>query len=174
MLKNVERKCPYCPDRFHNGIGLANHVRGHLNRVGVSYNVRHFISPEEVNAIERKFSYQKKRKKGEDRDGEGMRQRELNFSGSENWFKEYGLESLGGRWSHSRFRDCLSLWLQWPTSTQTPSASCAASSAVPGSTRAPACLAMRGHTCEISGSPTGRSPSRPSTSCGSSSPAART
>ncbi|XP_048869174.1 protein Wiz-like isoform X1 [Brienomyrus brachyistius] len=63
MLKNVERKCPYCPDRFHNGIGLANHVRGHLNRVGVSYNVRHFISPEEVNAIERKFSYQKKRKK---------------------------------------------------------------------------------------------------------------
>ncbi|XP_061086485.1 protein Wiz-like [Conger conger] len=66
MLKNIERKCPYCPDRFHNGIGLANHVRGHLNRVGVSYNVRHFISPEEVNAIERKFSYQKKRKKGKE------------------------------------------------------------------------------------------------------------
>ena len=64
-LKSVERKCPYCPDRFHNGIGLANHVRGHLNRVGVSYNVRHFISPEEVNAIERKFSYQKKKKKGQ-------------------------------------------------------------------------------------------------------------
>ncbi|GAA6215463.1 protein Wiz-like isoform X1 [Lates japonicus] len=62
-LKSVERKCPYCPDRFHNGIGLANHVRGHLNRVGVSYNVRHFISPEEVNAIEKKFSYQKKKKK---------------------------------------------------------------------------------------------------------------
>lgn len=66
MSKSVERKCPYCPDRFHNGIGLANHVRGHLNRVGVSYNVRHFISPEEVNAIEKKFSYQKKKKKGED------------------------------------------------------------------------------------------------------------
>lgn len=64
-LRSVERKCPYCPDRFHNGIGLANHVRGHLNRVGVSYNVRHFISPEEVNAIERKFSYQKKKKKGQ-------------------------------------------------------------------------------------------------------------
>lgn len=63
-LKPVEKKCPYCPDRFHNGIGLANHVRGHLNRVGVSYNVRHFISPEEVNAIEKKFSYQKKKKKG--------------------------------------------------------------------------------------------------------------
>uniref|UniRef100_A0A8C4TH73 Protein Wiz-like n=1 Tax=Erpetoichthys calabaricus TaxID=27687 RepID=A0A8C4TH73_ERPCA len=63
LLKNMERKCPYCPDRFHNGIGLANHVRGHLNRVGVSYNVRHFISPEEVNAIEQKFSYQKKKKK---------------------------------------------------------------------------------------------------------------
>lgn len=65
VLKSVERKCPYCPDRFHNGIGLANHVRGHLNRVGVSYNVRHFISPEEVNAIEKKFSYQKKKKKGQ-------------------------------------------------------------------------------------------------------------
>lgn len=64
-LTSVERKCPYCPDQFHNGIGLANHVRGHLNRVGVSYNVRHFISPEEVNAIERKFSYQKKKKKGQ-------------------------------------------------------------------------------------------------------------
>lgn len=64
-LKSVERRCPYCPDRFHNGIGLANHVRGHLNRVGVSYNVRHFISPEEVNAIEKKFSYQKKKKKGQ-------------------------------------------------------------------------------------------------------------
>ncbi|XP_032392310.1 protein Wiz [Etheostoma spectabile] len=63
MFRSVERKCPYCPDRFHNGIGLANHVRGHLNRVGVSYNVRHFISPEEVKAIERKFSYQKKKKK---------------------------------------------------------------------------------------------------------------
>ncbi|XP_036004333.1 protein Wiz isoform X4 [Fundulus heteroclitus] len=65
-LRSVERKCPYCPDRFHNGIGLANHVRGHLKRVGVSYNVRHFISPEEVNAIEKKFSYQKKKKKGND------------------------------------------------------------------------------------------------------------
>lgn len=64
MLKNEERKCPYCADRFHNGIGLANHVRGHLNRVGVSYNVRHFISAEEVKAIEQKFSFQKKKKKG--------------------------------------------------------------------------------------------------------------
>ncbi|XP_051904713.1 protein Wiz isoform X2 [Hippocampus zosterae] len=62
-LRSVERKCPYCPDRFHNGIGLANHVRGHLNRVGVSYDVRHFISPAEVNAIEKRFSYQKKKKK---------------------------------------------------------------------------------------------------------------
>lgn len=63
-LKHEERKCPYCPDRFHNGIGLANHVRGHLNRVGVSYNVRHFISAEEVKAIERRFSFQKRKKKG--------------------------------------------------------------------------------------------------------------
>jgi hypothetical protein len=32
--------------------------------VGVSYNVRHFISAEEVKAIERRFSFQKKKKKG--------------------------------------------------------------------------------------------------------------
>ncbi|XP_072255849.1 protein Wiz isoform X2 [Pyxicephalus adspersus] len=63
-LRSEERECPYCPDRFHNGIGLANHVRGHLNRVGVSYNVRHFISAEEVKAIEQNYSFQKKRKKG--------------------------------------------------------------------------------------------------------------
>lgn len=63
-MKTVEKKCPYCQDCFDNGIGLANHIRGHLNRVGVSYKVRHFISPEEVNAIEKKFSYQKKKKKG--------------------------------------------------------------------------------------------------------------
>ncbi|KAF7698141.1 protein Wiz isoform X3 [Silurus meridionalis] len=63
LLKTVEKKCPYCQDCFDNGIGLANHIRGHLNRVGVSYKVRHFISPEEVNAIEKKFSYQKKKKK---------------------------------------------------------------------------------------------------------------
>ncbi|XP_073509998.1 protein Wiz isoform X3 [Phyllobates terribilis] len=62
-LRSEERECPYCPDRFHNGIGLANHVRGHLNRVGVSYNVRHFISAEEVKAIEQNYSFQKKRKK---------------------------------------------------------------------------------------------------------------
>ncbi|XP_069087774.1 protein Wiz isoform X3 [Pleurodeles waltl] len=65
ILRSEEKKCPYCPDQFHNGIGLANHVRGHLNRVGVSYNVRHFISAEEVKAIEQKFSFQKKKKKGE-------------------------------------------------------------------------------------------------------------
>ncbi|XP_078538154.1 protein Wiz isoform X8 [Lissotriton helveticus] len=64
ILRSEEKKCPYCPDQFHNGIGLANHVRGHLNRVGVSYNVRHFISAEEVKAIEQKFSFQKKKKKG--------------------------------------------------------------------------------------------------------------
>ncbi|XP_078538110.1 protein Wiz isoform X2 [Lissotriton helveticus] len=63
ILRSEEKKCPYCPDQFHNGIGLANHVRGHLNRVGVSYNVRHFISAEEVKAIEQKFSFQKKKKK---------------------------------------------------------------------------------------------------------------
>ncbi|XP_039985402.1 zinc finger protein 644 isoform X2 [Xiphias gladius] len=45
----VEHKpCPYCPAMFESGVGLSNHVRGHLHRVGLSYNVRHMVSPEQV------------------------------------------------------------------------------------------------------------------------------
>ncbi|XP_064844023.1 protein Wiz-like isoform X2 [Oncorhynchus masou masou] len=94
-LKSVERKCPYCPDRFHNGIGLANHVRGHLNRVGVSYNVRHFISPEEVNAIEKKFSYQKKKKKVANFDPD-------TFSVMRCEFCNAGFDTRAGLSSHAR------------------------------------------------------------------------
>ncbi|XP_067829231.1 protein Wiz-like isoform X2 [Heptranchias perlo] len=63
MFPLEERECPYCPDKFHTGIGLANHVRGHLKRVGISYNTRHFISAEEVTAIEKEFSLQKLKRK---------------------------------------------------------------------------------------------------------------
>ncbi|KAM3864383.1 protein Wiz [Diretmus argenteus] len=94
-LRSVERKCPYCPDRFHNGIGLANHVRGHLNRVGVSYNVRHFISPEEVNAIEKKFSYQKKKKKVANFDPD-------TFSVMRCEFCSAGFDTRAGLSSHAR------------------------------------------------------------------------
>ncbi|KAM9844170.1 protein Wiz [Aulostomus maculatus] len=94
-LKSVERKCPYCPDRFHNGIGLANHVRGHLNRVGVSYNVRHFISAEEVNAIEKKFSYQKKKKKVANFDPD-------TFSVMHCEFCSAGFDTRAGLSSHAR------------------------------------------------------------------------
>ncbi|XP_023813753.1 protein Wiz isoform X2 [Oryzias latipes] len=94
-LKPVEKKCPYCPDRFHNGIGLANHVRGHLNRVGVSYNVRHFISPEEVNAIEKKFSYQKKKKKVANFDPD-------TFSVMHCEFCKAGFDTRAGLSSHAR------------------------------------------------------------------------
>ncbi|KAM7410568.1 hypothetical protein PAMA_001819 [Pampus argenteus] len=45
----VEHKlCPYCPAMFKSGVGLSNHVRGHLHRVGLSYNARHMVSPEQV------------------------------------------------------------------------------------------------------------------------------
>lgn len=45
----AERKpCPYCPAVFKSGVGLSNHVRGHLHRVGLSYNARHVVSPEQV------------------------------------------------------------------------------------------------------------------------------
>uniref|UniRef100_A0A8D0G4I1 WIZ zinc finger n=1 Tax=Sphenodon punctatus TaxID=8508 RepID=A0A8D0G4I1_SPHPU len=95
MLKNEERKCPYCPDRFHNGIGLANHVRGHLNRVGVSYNVRHLISAEEVKAIEQKFSFQKKKKKVANFDPSTFSLMRCEFCGA-------GFDTRAGLSSHAR------------------------------------------------------------------------
>ncbi|TNN72839.1 Zinc finger protein 644 [Liparis tanakae] len=42
------KRCPYCPALFESGVGLSNHVRGHLHRVGLSYNARHMVSPEQV------------------------------------------------------------------------------------------------------------------------------
>ncbi|XP_031205049.1 protein Wiz isoform X3 [Mastomys coucha] len=94
-LKHEDRKCPYCPDRFHNGIGLANHVRGHLNRVGVSYNVRHFISAEEVKAIERRFSFQKKKKKVANFDPGTFSLMRCDFCGA-------GFDTRAGLSSHAR------------------------------------------------------------------------
>ncbi|XP_061098293.1 zinc finger protein 644-like [Conger conger] len=50
-----ERKsCPYCPAQFESGVGLSNHVRGHLHRVGLSYNARHVVSPEQVASQDRR------------------------------------------------------------------------------------------------------------------------
>ncbi|KAI3369083.1 hypothetical protein L3Q82_026051, partial [Scortum barcoo] len=50
----VEHKpCPYCPAIFESGVGLSNHVRGHLHRVGLSYNARHMVSPEQVASQDR-------------------------------------------------------------------------------------------------------------------------
>ncbi|KAM9312538.1 protein Wiz [Gastrophryne carolinensis] len=94
-LRNEERECPYCPDRFHNGIGLANHVRGHLNRVGVSYNVRHFISAEEVKAIEQNYSFQKKRKKVANFDPSTFSLMRCEFCGA-------GFDTRAGLSSHAR------------------------------------------------------------------------
>lgn len=53
LIKNgdfkVDRKsCPYCPAMFRSGIGLSNHIRGHLHRVGVSYKARHVVSAAQV------------------------------------------------------------------------------------------------------------------------------
>nr|XP_036874134.1 protein Wiz isoform X2 [Manis javanica] len=95
VLKHEERKCPYCADRFHNGIGLANHIRGHLNRVGVSYNVRHFISAEEVKAIERRFSFQKKKKKVANFDPGTFSLMRCDFCGA-------GFDTRAGLSSHAR------------------------------------------------------------------------
>ncbi|XP_051986996.1 zinc finger protein 644 isoform X1 [Xyrauchen texanus] len=48
-LSFVGRKCcPYCPAVFESGVGLSNHIRGHLHRVGLSYDARHVVSPEQV------------------------------------------------------------------------------------------------------------------------------
>ncbi|XP_030646934.1 zinc finger protein 644 [Chanos chanos] len=50
----IERKaCPYCPAMFESGVGLSNHVRGHLHRLGLSYDARHVVSPEQVASQDR-------------------------------------------------------------------------------------------------------------------------
>ncbi|KAJ8418540.1 hypothetical protein AAFF_G00000390 [Aldrovandia affinis] len=48
------RSCPYCPAVFESGVGLSNHVRGHLHRVGLSYDARHVVSPEQVASQDRR------------------------------------------------------------------------------------------------------------------------
>ncbi|MBN3277792.1 ZN644 protein, partial [Polyodon spathula] len=58
---SVESKsCPYCPAVFESGVGLSNHVRGHLHRVGLNYNARHAVSPEQVASQDRKPRIRKK------------------------------------------------------------------------------------------------------------------
>ncbi|KAM9720231.1 zinc finger protein 644a [Menidia menidia] len=47
-LESDRKTCPYCPAVFESGVGLSNHVRGHLHRVGLSYNARHVVPPEQV------------------------------------------------------------------------------------------------------------------------------
>ncbi|XP_037132518.1 zinc finger protein 644a [Syngnathus acus] len=42
------KNCPYCPAVFQSGVGLSNHVRGHLHRVGLTYTARHVLTPEKV------------------------------------------------------------------------------------------------------------------------------
>ncbi|XP_026882146.2 zinc finger protein 644 isoform X1 [Electrophorus electricus] len=50
----IDRKsCPYCPAVFESGVGLSNHVRGHLHRMGLSYEARHMLSPEQVASQDR-------------------------------------------------------------------------------------------------------------------------
>ncbi|KAG7321557.1 hypothetical protein KOW79_014415 [Hemibagrus wyckioides] len=53
LMKNGDfnvnlKSCPYCPAVFQSGIGLSNHIRGHLHRVGVSYKARHVVSVAQV------------------------------------------------------------------------------------------------------------------------------
>uniref|UniRef100_A0A8C5E7U1 C2H2-type domain-containing protein n=1 Tax=Gouania willdenowi TaxID=441366 RepID=A0A8C5E7U1_GOUWI len=51
-----EHNCPYCPAIFESGVGLSNHVRGHLYRVGLAYNARHVVPPEQVACQDRRTS----------------------------------------------------------------------------------------------------------------------
>ncbi|XP_059199861.1 zinc finger protein 644a isoform X2 [Centropristis striata] len=69
-LESDRKNCPYCPAVFESGVGLSNHVRGHLHRVGLSYNARHVVPPEQVASqdrrprIRRKISALRRLKKG--------------------------------------------------------------------------------------------------------------
>uniref|UniRef100_A0AAQ6IBP7 C2H2-type domain-containing protein n=1 Tax=Anabas testudineus TaxID=64144 RepID=A0AAQ6IBP7_ANATE len=53
-LDSERKNCPYCPAVFESGVGLSNHVRGHLHRVGLSYNARHVVPPEHVASQDRR------------------------------------------------------------------------------------------------------------------------
>lgn len=56
-----ERKsCPYCPAVFESGVGLSNHVRGHLHRAGLNYNARHEVSAEQVACHDKRPRFRKK------------------------------------------------------------------------------------------------------------------
>ncbi|CAL8281191.1 unnamed protein product [Lota lota] len=48
------KSCPYCPEVFESGVGLSNHVRGHLHRVGLNYNERHVVPAEHVASRDKK------------------------------------------------------------------------------------------------------------------------
>uniref|UniRef100_F7ES36 Zinc finger protein 644 n=2 Tax=Xenopus tropicalis TaxID=8364 RepID=F7ES36_XENTR len=47
-LSLEKKNCPYCPATFETGVGLSNHVRGHLHRAGLTYEARHVVSPEQI------------------------------------------------------------------------------------------------------------------------------
>lgn len=49
-----KRPCPYCPAVFDTGVGLSNHVRGHLYRVGLTYDARHLVPPEQIASNDKK------------------------------------------------------------------------------------------------------------------------
>ncbi|CAJ1071883.1 zinc finger protein 644a [Xyrichtys novacula] len=53
-LDSERKTCPYCPAVFESGVGLSNHVRGHLHRAGLSYNARHVVPPEQVASHDRR------------------------------------------------------------------------------------------------------------------------
>ncbi|XP_040911266.1 zinc finger protein 644a [Toxotes jaculatrix] len=53
-MDSDRKSCPYCPAVFESGVGLSNHVRGHLHRVGLSYNARHVVPPEQVASQDRR------------------------------------------------------------------------------------------------------------------------
>ncbi|XP_068605032.1 zinc finger protein 644a [Brachionichthys hirsutus] len=53
-LETDPKNCPYCPAIFESGVGLSNHIRGHLHRVGLNYNARHVVSPEQVACQDRR------------------------------------------------------------------------------------------------------------------------
>lgn len=48
------KNCPYCSAVFESGVGLSNHIRGHLHRIGLSYQARHKVSADQVATTEEK------------------------------------------------------------------------------------------------------------------------
>lgn len=77
-VSNPDRKnCPYCTAVFESGVGLSNHIRGHLHRIGLNHKARLKLSADQETTPEEKPhvgpTLQRKKEPKEDTDSENVK-----------------------------------------------------------------------------------------------------